>query len=33
MRFEYLALRYIQGDEAVAVSPSPLVIYFTFGKS
>jgi hypothetical protein len=33
VRFEYLALRYIQGDEAVAVSPSPLVIYFSFGKS
>jgi hypothetical protein len=33
VRFEYLALRYIQGDEAVGVSPSPLVIYFSFGKS
>jgi len=33
VRFEYLALRYIQGDEAVGVSPSALVIYFSFGKS
>jgi hypothetical protein len=33
VRFEYLALRYIQDEEAVGVSPSPLVIYFSFGRS
>jgi hypothetical protein len=33
VRFEFLALRYIQGDEAVGVNPSPMVIYFSFNKS